>query len=123
MMSQSMWTSSSPAVRTGRWMARREEPFAVFLFGMRLNRLRGLPRFLWGLRVLRRVLVSGDDGLDLRRRRRGRSHDVVQRQPIPAGVQAAGLECHVQPSAVTPASTRRFTAMVQAPLSWSWVSW
>jgi hypothetical protein len=37
-------------------MARRDEPFAIFLFGMPLNRLRGLPRFLWGLRVLRRVL-------------------------------------------------------------------
>ncbi|HYT25100.1 MAG TPA: DUF4188 domain-containing protein [Actinomycetota bacterium] len=37
-------------------MATRAEPFAVFVFGMRLNRLRGLPRLLWGLRVLRRVL-------------------------------------------------------------------
>jgi hypothetical protein len=59
-MSKRMRSSSSPAVRTGRWMARREEPFAVFLFGMRLNRLRGLPRFLWGLRVLRRVLGDLD---------------------------------------------------------------
>jgi hypothetical protein len=41
-------------------MARRDEPFAVFVFGMRLNRLRGLPRFLWGLRVLRRVLRDLD---------------------------------------------------------------
>jgi hypothetical protein len=32
----------------------------VFVFGMRLNRLRGLPRFLWGLRVLRRVLRDLD---------------------------------------------------------------
>ncbi len=46
------------AVRSGRWMARRTEPFAVFLFGMRLNQTRGLPRFLWGLRVLRRVLAN-----------------------------------------------------------------
>jgi Domain of unknown function (DUF4188) len=52
---------TAPAVRTGRWMASREEPFAVFVFGMRLNRLRGLPRFLWGLRVLRRVLRDLDD--------------------------------------------------------------
>jgi Domain of unknown function (DUF4188) len=60
MMSLGKRNSTSPAVRTGRWMARREEPFAVFLFGMRLNRLRGLPRFLWGLRVLRRVLRDLD---------------------------------------------------------------
>jgi hypothetical protein len=46
------------AMRTGRWMARREGPFAVFVFGMRLNRARGLRRFLWGLRVLRRVLAD-----------------------------------------------------------------
>jgi hypothetical protein len=52
--------ASSDGIRTGRWMARRDEPFAVFLFGMRLNRLRGLPRFLWGLRVLRRVLRDLD---------------------------------------------------------------
>lgn len=45
-------------VRTGRWMARREGPFAVFVFGMRLNRARGLRRFLWGLGVLRRVLAD-----------------------------------------------------------------
>jgi hypothetical protein len=56
MMSPRKRNTGSQAVRTGRWMARRDEPFAVFLFGMRLNRLRGLPRFLWGLRVLRRVL-------------------------------------------------------------------
>jgi Domain of unknown function (DUF4188) len=60
-MSERKRNSSAPAVRTGRWMARREEPFAVFVFGMRLNRLRGLPRFLWGLRVLRRVLRDLDD--------------------------------------------------------------
>jgi len=46
------------AVRTGRWMARREDPFAVFVFGMRLNRARGLRRFLWGLGVLRRILAD-----------------------------------------------------------------
>jgi len=39
-------------------MARRAEPFALFLFGMRWNRLRGLPRWLWGLRVLRRVIAD-----------------------------------------------------------------
>jgi hypothetical protein len=39
-------------------MARRSEPFAVFLFGMRLNHARGLARFLWGLRVLRRLLAD-----------------------------------------------------------------
>ena len=39
-------------------MANRDEPFVVFLFGMRWNRPRGLPRFLWGLRVLRRVLAD-----------------------------------------------------------------
>ena len=55
-MSSRERNSSSHTVRTGRWMARRDEPFAIFVFGMRLNRLRGLPRFLWGLRVLRRVL-------------------------------------------------------------------
>jgi hypothetical protein len=60
MMSSRKPNSSSPAVRTGRWMARREEPFAVFVFGMRLNRLRGLPRFLWGLWVLGRVLRDLD---------------------------------------------------------------
>ena len=60
MMNPRKRTSSSHAVRTGRWMARRDEPFAVFLFGMRLNRLRGLPRFLWSLRVLRRVLRDLD---------------------------------------------------------------
>ena len=59
-MSERQGDSGSPAVRTGRWMARRDEPFAIFLFGMRLNRLRGLPRFLWGLRVLRRVLNDLD---------------------------------------------------------------
>ena len=32
-------------------MAYRAEPFTVFLFGMRLNSVRGLPRFLWGLRM------------------------------------------------------------------------
>src|SRR5215218_10013448 len=53
-------TSSSRAVRTGRWMATREEPFTVFVFGMRLNRLRGLPRFVWGLRVLRSILRDLD---------------------------------------------------------------
>ena len=41
-------------------MATRDEPFAVFVFGMRLNRLRGLHRFVWGLRVLRRVLRDLD---------------------------------------------------------------
>jgi hypothetical protein len=59
-MGPSKSTSSSRAVRTGRWMATREEPFAVFVFGMRLNRLRGLPRLLWGLRVLRSVLRDLD---------------------------------------------------------------
>jgi hypothetical protein len=39
-------------------MARRSEPFAVFLFGIRLNHARGLARFLWGRRVLRRVLAD-----------------------------------------------------------------
>jgi hypothetical protein len=53
-----MRDASSKAIRTGRWMARRSEPFAVFLFGMRLNHARGLPRFLWGLRVLRRVVAD-----------------------------------------------------------------
>ena len=52
--------STARGVRTGRWMAGREEPFAVFVFGMRLNRLRGLPRFLWGLRVLRTVVRDLD---------------------------------------------------------------
>jgi Domain of unknown function (DUF4188) len=42
-------------VRPGRWMASRDQPFAVFLFGMRLNSPRGLRRWLWGLRVLRRI--------------------------------------------------------------------
>ena len=60
MMSLRKKDSSSQAVRTGRWMATRDEPFAVFVFGMRLNRLRGLPRFLWGLRVLRSVLRDLD---------------------------------------------------------------
>ncbi len=50
--------SSLESVRPGRWMARRTEPFAVFLFGMRLNQLRGLARFMWGRRVLRRVLAD-----------------------------------------------------------------
>jgi Domain of unknown function (DUF4188) len=59
-MSPTRRASSSQTVRTGRWMARREQSFAVFLFGMRLNRLRGLPRFLWGLRVVRRVLRDLD---------------------------------------------------------------
>jgi hypothetical protein len=45
MMNPRKRTSSSEAVRTGRWMARRDEPFAIFLFGLRLNRLQGLPRF------------------------------------------------------------------------------
>src|SRR6266540_4683013 len=39
-------------------MARRSEPFAVFMFGMRLNHARGLARFLWGRRVLRRILAD-----------------------------------------------------------------
>jgi hypothetical protein len=52
--------STERGVRTGRWMASREEPFAVFVFGMRLNRLRGLPRFLWALRVLRTVVRDLD---------------------------------------------------------------
>jgi hypothetical protein len=39
-------------------MARRGEPFAVFLFGMRCSSVRGVRRFLWGLRVLRRVLAD-----------------------------------------------------------------
>jgi hypothetical protein len=43
-------------------MARREAPFAVFVFGMRLNRARGLRRFLWGLGVLRRVLADLEGG-------------------------------------------------------------
>jgi hypothetical protein len=43
-------------------MAYRDEPFVVFLFGMRWNRPRGLPRFLWGLRVLRRVLADLNGG-------------------------------------------------------------
>jgi Domain of unknown function (DUF4188) len=47
--------SSAGAVRRGRWMARRDRPFAVFLFGMRLNRPGGLRRWLWALRVLRRI--------------------------------------------------------------------
>jgi hypothetical protein len=59
-MSRGKRTNRSRAVRTGRWMATRDEPFAVFVFGMRLNRLRGLRRFLWGLRVLRRVLRELD---------------------------------------------------------------
>jgi hypothetical protein len=46
----SLRKNRSRAVRTGRWMARRDDPFAVFVFGMRLNRLRGLPRFAWGQR-------------------------------------------------------------------------
>jgi Monooxygenase af470-like len=60
MMNPAKRNSGSPAVRTGRWMAIREEPFAVFVFGMRLNRLRGLPRFVWGLRVLRGILRELD---------------------------------------------------------------
>jgi hypothetical protein len=60
MIGLSKRNSSSRAVRTGRWMARRDEPFAVFVFGMRLNRIRGLARFLWGLRVLRRILRDLD---------------------------------------------------------------
>jgi hypothetical protein len=32
-MSLTKRSSSSEAVRAGRWMARREEPFAVFVFG------------------------------------------------------------------------------------------
>ena len=42
-------------------MAARTEPFAVFLFGMRLNRLSspsGLRRWLWARRALRRVLAD-----------------------------------------------------------------
>ena len=34
MMNPRKRNSSSPAVQTGRWMARREEPFAVFVFGI-----------------------------------------------------------------------------------------
>ena len=45
-------------MRPGRWMAGRAEPFVVFLFGMRLNSPRGLRRWLWGRRVLRRVLAD-----------------------------------------------------------------
>jgi hypothetical protein len=59
-MSQGKRTSGSGAVRTGRWMATRDAPFAVFVFGMRLNRLRGLPRYVWGLRVLRSILRDLD---------------------------------------------------------------
>jgi len=47
------------AVRPGRWMAARAEPFVVFVFGMRLNSLTsvsGLRRWLWARRVLARVL-------------------------------------------------------------------
>jgi hypothetical protein len=43
-------------------MAARTEPFAVFLFGIRLNRIGGLRRWRWGLRVLREAqaeLASG----------------------------------------------------------------
>ena len=40
---------------TGRWMA-RSDTVRDLLFGVRLDRLRGLPRFLSALRVLRRVL-------------------------------------------------------------------
>jgi hypothetical protein len=57
-------------------MARRDEPFAIFLFGMRLNRLRGLPRFLWGLRVLRRILGDLDTHPE-----RG-FHGVGERSPL-----------------------------------------
>jgi hypothetical protein len=32
MMSLGKRHSTAPAVRTGRWMATREEPFAVFVF-------------------------------------------------------------------------------------------
>jgi hypothetical protein len=59
-MSRGKRTNRSRAVRTGRWMATRDEPFALFVFGMRLNRLRGLPRFIWGLRVLRSILRDLD---------------------------------------------------------------
>jgi hypothetical protein len=59
-MSPDKRDSGSRVVRTGRWMATRDAPFAVFVFGMRLNRLRGLPRYLWGLRVLRRILRDLD---------------------------------------------------------------
>ena len=45
MMSPRERISSSHTVRTGRWMARRDEPFAIFVFGMRLNRLRGLASY------------------------------------------------------------------------------
>jgi hypothetical protein len=34
MMSGRTRDSGSQAVRTGRWMARREQPFAVFVFGI-----------------------------------------------------------------------------------------
>ena len=57
-MRLTMRTRSSEPVRPGRWMARREEPFAVFLFGVRLNRVAGLRRYLWALGVLRRVLAD-----------------------------------------------------------------
>jgi hypothetical protein len=33
MMSPRERKNSSHAVRTGRWMARQDEPFAIFLFG------------------------------------------------------------------------------------------
>jgi len=47
----------------------------------------------------------------------------VQRQPIQQGMQAAGLECHVQPFGGHSRIDQELTAMVQAPLSWSWISW
>lgn len=49
------------ALRAGRWMAARTEPFVVFLFGMRLNRLTspsGLRRWLWARRVLAAALAD-----------------------------------------------------------------
>ena len=39
MMSPRKRNTGSQAVRTGRWMARRDEPFAVFLFGILKNAL------------------------------------------------------------------------------------
>jgi len=56
MMSPRKQNSGPQAVRAGRCMARRDEPFATSLFGMRVNRLQGVPRFLGCLWLLRRVL-------------------------------------------------------------------
>jgi hypothetical protein len=50
--------SRTSEVRVGRWMVGRAEPLVVFLFGMRLNRVGGLPRWLWGFGALRRVLAD-----------------------------------------------------------------